>query len=64
MELVLKAYYSLIDDCEHSQSWVRKIEEDVGQNIAYMAISFDESVRDELVSGSEIFQRFVSFKKK
>jgi len=55
VELLLKAYYTLVDECAHSQAWVRKIEEDVGQNIAYMAISFDESVRDQLVERSALF---------
>ena len=60
VELMLKTYYTLLDECAHSQAWVRKIEEDVGQNIAYMAIAFDESVRDQLVERSPLFARFVS----
>jgi hypothetical protein len=60
MELILKAYYAMIDDCAHSPSWVRKIEEDLGQSMALMAITFDESARDALVLQSEVFQRFVS----
>lgn len=59
MDLVLKAYYGLIDDCSHSATWVRKIEEDIGQNIAFLTTAFDESVRDELVENSELFHRFV-----
>jgi hypothetical protein len=60
MELILQAYYNLIEDASSSKEWVRKIEEDIGHNIAYMAIGFDESVRDALVAKSEVFQRFVS----
>lgn len=61
MDLVLKAYYGLIDDCSNSATWVRKIEEDIGQNIAFLTTAFDESVRDELVESSELFHRFVRF---
>lgn len=60
MELVLQAYYNLLDNASHSKEWQRKIEEDLGQSIAYLAIGFDESVRDGLVAKSELFQRFVS----
>lgn len=51
----------MIDDSKNYPEWVRKIEEDVGHSIAFMATGFDESVRDELVSHSEIFYRFVRF---
>lgn len=59
MNNILAAYYAMIDDCKDSPGWVRKIEEDIGQNIAYLAASFDESVRDSLVEKSPLFQRFV-----
>lgn len=58
MELVLQAYYNLIDNLGDNKAWVRKIEEDIGQSIAYMAIGYDESERDNLVEKSELFQRF------
>lgn len=58
----MKAYYQLIDDCAHSPVWQRKIEEEIGQNIAMLVIAFDESVRDALVDNSELFTRFVSLK--
>lgn len=60
MELILKAYYGLIEDCQGNPDWIRKIEEDIGQSMSFMAIQFDESVRDDLVAKSEIFRRFVS----
>jgi hypothetical protein len=63
MELILKAYYNMIDDCKDLPDWIRKIEDDIGQNIAYMATGFDESVRDEMVAKSELFQRFVIIRK-
>lgn len=58
MELVLQAYYNLIDNMADNKEWIRKVEEDIGQGIAYMAIGFDESDRDLLVDKSELFQRF------
>ncbi len=58
MELCLDAYYGLIDDCKEYPEWARKIEEDIGQNLAYTFINFDESVRDALVAKSHLFQRF------
>lgn len=58
VELCLEAYYGMIDDCKDYPEWVRKIEEELGQNMAFMFLNFDESVRDELVSHSHLFQRF------
>lgn len=58
MELVLQAYYNLVDSMGDNKEWIRKVEDDLGQSIAYMAIGFDESVRDLLVDKSELFQRF------
>lgn len=59
MELTLKAYYNLIDDCVEYPEWTRKVEEEIGSNIAFMVTAFDESVRDELVDRSELFKKFV-----
>ena len=58
MELCLEAYFGLIEDCKDHPEWIRKIEEDIGQNMAFMFINFDESVRDNLVAESDLFQRF------
>lgn len=58
VELCLEAYYGMIDDCADHQDWARKIEEDIGQNLAYTFLTFDESVRDSLVAKSELFNRF------
>ena len=57
-ELCLEAYFGMIEDCKDHPEWVRKIEEEVGQNMAFMFLNFDESVRDELVSHSHLFQKF------
>lgn len=58
----MTAYYNMIEDCGDNQDWVRKIEEEIGQNISLMIKAFDESVRDALVERSDIFRRFVSLK--
>jgi hypothetical protein len=58
MELCLEAYFGMIEDCKDHPEWIRKIEEDIGQNMAFMFINFDESVRDNLVAESDLFQRF------
>ena len=46
MEVLLKGYYKLIDATQDFPEWQRKIEEVLGQNVAFMAIGFDESVRN------------------
>lgn len=58
VELCLEAYYGLIEDAKEHPLWVRKIEEELGQNMAFTFIQFDESVRDELVANSHLFKRF------
>lgn len=51
----------MIEDSKNCPEWTRKIEEDIGQNIAYMTCGFDESVRDNLVAKSDLFNRFVRY---
>lgn len=58
VELCLEAYYGLIEDCKEFPEWTRKIEEEIGQNMAFLFLTFDESVRDALVAKSHLFQRF------
>lgn len=60
MDIVLKAYYEMLDDCQSNPDWVRKVEEEVGSSIAFLVIAMDESVRDYLVTHSPYFQRFVN----
>ena len=50
MELILKAYYNMVDDCADNLAWKRKIEDDIGSEIAFLAIAFDECVHDSLVN--------------
>ena len=65
VELCLEAYYGLVDDCaKESVEWVRKVEEEIGQNIAFLFVAFDESVRDTLVEKSHLFRRFDMEKQK
>lgn len=59
MEIILQAYYHLIDASKDLPEWQRKFEDEIGQSIHYMVIGFDESVRDLLVEKSELFLRFV-----
>ena len=48
----------MLEDAKDFPEWVRKIEDDIGQAMAFMFINFDESVRDSLVARSDLFQRF------
>lgn len=48
----------MIEDCKDNADWIRKIEEEIGQNMAFLFVAFDESVRDSLVANSHLFQRF------
>ena len=59
MEQILKAFYDLSDDLASNPDWQRKLEEDVGQQIAFLAVSLDESSRDLVVENSPYFARFV-----
>lgn len=52
----------MIDDCSSNPDWQRKVEEEVGSSLAFMAIAMDESIRDILVTQSPYFQRFVSIR--
>jgi O-succinylbenzoate synthase len=61
MNLLLKGYYDMVDDCATNPDWIRKIEEEVGSSLAFMAIAMDESMRDGLVAHSPYFKRFVSY---
>lgn len=60
MEIILKAYYQLVEDSQGLPEWQRKFEDEIGQAIHYMTLTMDESVHDFLVEKSEYFKRFVS----
>ena len=55
---MLKAYYDLMDDCEQFPHWRRKLEEDLGGVVSFMAIQMEEASNDELNAKSAIFKRF------
>jgi len=48
----------LIDDCEGSPEWQRKIVKDLGSTVSYLTLTIDESGHNELTARSEIFTRF------
>ena len=58
VEIYLKAYYDLMDDCEDFPIWKRKLQEDLGGVMSFMAIQMEEMSNEELSQKSEIFKRF------
>lgn len=58
VEKCLEAYYQLQDDCEGHPDWQRKIEEEVGGTMSFLAKQMDEASRDEACKTSEVFKRF------
>ena len=46
MESYLQAYYDLMDDCEAFPLWKRKLEEDLGGSVSFLAIMMEEAVRN------------------
>jgi len=64
VEKCLEAYYTLMDDCEGYPDWQRKIEQDLGGVVSYLALTIDESSRDSAVEKSAAFKRFDSEKQK
>ena len=58
IEKALRAYYSLIDDCEGHPEWQKKVEIDLGGTISYLALTIDDTSRDQLVETSDVFMRF------
>jgi len=58
IEQCLTAYYGLQDDCEGHPEWQRKIEEELGGSLSYLAMQMDEISRDEACEKSVAFHRF------
>ena len=58
IETFLQAYYDLMDDCQDFPLWKRKLEEDLGGVVSFMAIQMEEAANDELNLASPIFKRF------
>jgi len=54
----LEAYYGIIDDCKDYPLWQRKIQEDLGGVVSFLAIQIGEAVRDQVVERSPMFERY------
>ena len=52
------ACVTLMDDCEQFPLWRRKLEEDLGGVVSFMAIQMEEVASDDLNTMSPIFKRF------
>lgn len=55
IEKMLKAYYSLIDDCAEFPEWQKKVVLDLGGTVSYLALTLDDTSREGLIETSEIF---------
>ena len=64
METYLQAYYDLMDDCEDQPLWQRKLEEDLGSSVSFLAINMEEAVREKIVGVSPVYLRFDMEKQK
>jgi hypothetical protein len=64
LEILAQAYYQMIDDCEANEAWIKKLEDEVGQEIAFTFLQIDETSREALVQSSETFARFEGEKAK
>jgi hypothetical protein len=64
MEMYLQAYYDLMDDCEDQPLWQRKLEEDLGSSVSFLAINMEEAVREKIVGVSPVYLRFDMEKQK
>ena len=62
VEQCLQAYYDLIDDCKDYPLWERKIQEDLGGVISFLAIQMEEADRDNIIEKSPVYERFDSEK--
>jgi len=58
VEAYLQAYYDLMDDCKEFPIWKRKLEEDLGGSISFLAIMMEEAIRDKHIAASPIYERF------
>ena len=58
IETYLKAYYDLMDDCKEFPHWERKLQEDLGGVVSFLAVQLEEKGHDDLVGSSDIYARF------
>ena len=58
VELIVKAYYDLLDACTDSPAWKYKIEMELGQNICYLLANIEEGDEHPIFETSPYFKRF------
>ena len=58
IEAHLQAYQDLMDDCKDFPLWKRKLEEDLGGSVAFLAIQMEEAIRDKYVDASPAYLNF------
>lgn len=64
LETITQAYYDLLDDLKDHKEWVAKLEDDLGQQLAFTFLMFDETCREAMIKESEVFKRFDAEKAK
>ena len=64
IEATFAAYYDLLDQIKENKEWHKKIEDEAGAQIAFLATTLDETSRDYLAEHSESFKRFDMDKQK
>ena len=47
-----------MDDCEEFPIWKRKLQEELGGSVSFLAITMEEAIRDETIEASPIYERF------
>ena len=58
MEVYLKAYYDIIDQCKEFPDWQKKLRKELGSQVSYLAKQIDEDSHAEIVRVSEVYKRF------
>ena len=58
IEALMKSYFDFKEEIGDNKVWQRKLEEDVGTHIAFLASNMDESSKDVLVEKSKYFAMY------
>eukprot|EP00344_Euplotes_crassus_P002772 CAMPEP_0197004016 /NCGR_PEP_ID=MMETSP1380-20130617/17525_1 /TAXON_ID=5936 /ORGANISM="Euplotes crassus, Strain CT5" /LENGTH=183 /DNA_ID=CAMNT_0042422657 /DNA_START=85 /DNA_END=637 /DNA_ORIENTATION=+ len=64
IEGIIGAYYEVVDTVRDDPEWLYKVEAELGSHIAFLATSFCETSRDQLVEKSDVYKRFDMDKQK
>ena len=64
MDIIMNAYYSLMDDCKDYPLWQKKLEEDLGGSVSFLGTMMEEADHKENVESSEMYLRFDNEKQK